>query len=775
MPCDCRLAIGGVMRGGARASFLTALVVSTIDGVRTGSTASRRVLIDSLSIHDALNETANTATFTVQGARPNEGAEVVFALQSINNSTRLFAGHLTKITMVTLVQNPHQAVNVVWQCEATDYTWQLNERLVIARYRGQSATAIVRDLVATWAPAGYTTIAVQPNLPYLDEITMTNTPVMAAIQQVAQRIGGYAEVDYFRDVHLWTGDSPRMPALRAITADHPTAHEIAYARDLSQIVTRALVEGGGVNALAAIAPGANVIPVEDDAWYDVQGGLVVSGPQRIRYTGVIAGGAGSVVGSTVAPSSAPTATLQAGAGITLGVHGYAYTFVTAAGPTKPGPITTITIGGVTDPTAPTVATQDPPNGSPYNASFISIGDTVTFCWAYSTAASTSGNYAQTSVASPPSAPLVTISNNDPLNPAKSAPITIRAVYTADPRVTELFLYMSSVKGSTNGLRFCLRIANQPSAAGGVATFSTNGLSVPSASGQLAPVTNTTSTAQVQLSGIAPGPATTTSRRIYRTAANLSQLKLLTTIADNTTTTFLDALADASLGANAPTADTSGLVGTTGQINAGEPAINMSSTSAFPASGWALLNNQIISYAAKTPTTITGIPPTGEGAITATVPFGTVITVAPQLIGIPASGAGAIRWAILKGDPVNLLVILDDLAAQAALKALVGGDGVQESYLQDNRIGLAEASDRAQALLQQRTVVLETVTFRSRDPNTRTGQTVGVNLPAPTQVQGYYKIQDVQIGSFHPYTYAVYQVTASSQRYTFEDLLRQQRR
>lgn len=46
------------------------------------------------------------------------------------------------------------------------------------------------------------------------------------------------------------------------------------------------------------------------------------------------------------------------------------------------------------------------------------------------------------------------------------------------------------------------------------------------------------------------------RRIYRTVANGSQLKLLHTILDNTTTTYTDNAADGTLGANVPTVDTS---------------------------------------------------------------------------------------------------------------------------------------------------------------------------------------------------------------------------
>jgi hypothetical protein len=60
---------------------------------------------------------------------------------------------------------------------------------------------------------------------------------------------------------------------------------------------------------------------------------------------------------------------------------------------------------------------------------------------------------------------------------------------------------------------------------------------------------------VALSGISKGPTGTTARKIYRTAAGGSQLKLLATLNDNTTTDYADATPDGSLGANAPTSST----------------------------------------------------------------------------------------------------------------------------------------------------------------------------------------------------------------------------
>jgi hypothetical protein len=60
--------------------------------------------------------------------------------------------------------------------------------------------------------------------------------------------------------------------------------------------------------------------------------------------------------------------------------------------------------------------------------------------------------------------------------------------------------------------------------------------------------------QVQLT-IPVGPTDTSERKIYRTQAGGSVLKLLTTIGDNSTTTFTDNVADVDLGANMPTVNT----------------------------------------------------------------------------------------------------------------------------------------------------------------------------------------------------------------------------
>lgn len=63
--------------------------------------------------------------------------------------------------------------------------------------------------------------------------------------------------------------------------------------------------------------------------------------------------------------------------------------------------------------------------------------------------------------------------------------------------------------------------------------------------------------KAELSAIPIGGSLVTARKLYRTAANGSTYLLLTTLANNTATTYTDNIADASLGAQAPTANTTG--------------------------------------------------------------------------------------------------------------------------------------------------------------------------------------------------------------------------
>ena len=300
-------------------------------------------------------------------------------------------------------------------------------------------------------------------------------------------------------------------------------------------------------------------------------------------------------------------------------------------------------------------------------------------------------------------------------------------------------------------------------------------------GAAALTVSTAQAAQVQLTAIPLGAPAVTARVLYRTKAGLAQLQLVTTIADNTTAAWLDTALDATLGVNAPTSDTSLLQQPAGNVFAGSPSLPCASVAAFlPSGGWAIAGAQNVRYTGISGTNLVGIPPSGPGAISATLSYNTTIVAAAMLTGVPASGIGTIQYTILKGDPVNIFVQVDDLDAQAAVRAqLPGSDGIIEDELQDGRLSYTEGRARCQARLDllgardsDGLVGAISVTYRCRDTNTIAGATVAINVGPPINLRGDFLIQRVSVAQFHvPNLNPTYTVEASSLRFSAEEMLR----
>jgi len=773
-------ALGGVLRGGVgRAGYVGGQAMISIDGGQVGfdrDAAGVGVLIESLTIADILDETPNTCAFRVNGAVPPDGAEVIITQGSRNRLDRLFAGYCLTVRQ----RYAGKPANVQADVAAVDYTWLLGFQKVTKQYRGLSASAIVVDLVQTYAGAnGFTTQAVAPNLPVLDEITFTDEDLPTAITRTMRRAGAYWYVDYLKDVHAFFEDAGSGTP-RALTPIHPTLANVTKAGDRTQVLSRVYVEGRGSRVVSDVLPGDALIPLESADMFtaaaDVFGKVAYAGSsggaQHVAFTGVIPGGGGSLVGPGIGPSAAPGLAALAGAGVDAGAHDYAVTFVTAAGESLPGPRATITTGPAADPPYPPYNVINGPN-QVFNGNTIAIGDSVQFAYIYGANASWpfTNNVTLWSAAT---LPIVTVSNNDPYNPTNSAPISMNFPSSPDPRVTQVLIYMYAQ--SRAQWAFIASVANQPTQPVLYLHYMGGSYgSVPPA-GAFPPAANTTGQNQVAVSAIPIGSATVTARKLYRTAANQAPLKLLATIANNTATTYTDAAADAALGANVPASDTSGLQQPAGQVPAGSITLPVAGASAFlPGGGWAVIGNgeQAIRYTGISGGALTGIPASGNGAITATVAYNSTVTAPGLLTGIPATGARSITQRITAGDEIYLVVQADDPDRQAALaSALHVASGVREDWIADRRLSVTEARARAQATLALRPLAAVTVQYTCRDTLTAAGKTITVNLPAPTNVSGAFKIQSVRISNFRPHAtqYPTYTVEASSARFSFEDLL-----
>lgn len=659
-----RFALAGVARSGAsRSNYHSSKAFVAINGVQYATARpvdAQKVVDGSLTITDSLNEAPNIAQLRTKGFVPIEGQTVIITLGSINNLLREFAGPIlsSTISFVGTPANYEHALNLI------DVTWGLNKYKVTGYYTG-SATTIAKAIIAAFAP-GYTSINVVAGLPTVDGgITFTAEDFTAAMTRLMKRIDGDWFCDYQNDIHAFFVDtSATDPTI--LTAAHPTLTVFAVTRDLSQIVTRVFVEGGGSNAAGDTVAGLTLLPVTDGIWYSASGGTVVSGPQRVTYAGL-----STVLPSPQLPVTITTVRLPtpqtpiltngvaAGALVVGGTYQYLFEYTTSYGDGLAGGIATrvAPASGSIDISDPGGVVTPPPGVVVSTRIFRTLSNGAVFH--YLTAIPTGTGFTDT--------------NSD-------------ASITAGPSPTGVDTSSNLTSGATYKYALTWLTVDGETMIGPVATATTN-----AAGGDF-------------LVGTFPLPydPIVTRKVWYRTAANGS--------------TF----------------------GKLGQFAAAQDVLT-----------------DVYTNGAAPPSASTA----GNSTFT-------------HLTGIPASGPGSILYRIPKDQPVNILQQVDDGAAQTALAALLGGDGIQEDYIQDGRLAKTEAIARGTAQLALKKDVLVTMHFQTRDINTRAGRTIRVNLGAPFNISNVdFLIQSVTMSAFAPALQPTYDATASSVRYTFEAFLR----
>jgi hypothetical protein len=624
-----------------------------------------RVRIAGFQIIDAINDTPNTCSLTIDGPAPTAGQTLRITINS--NAPRLLFNGVIQQDDLTYEGRPTQ---LAYPSRAVDDTITLVRRRPFGTWVNTSATTIALSIIATYAP-GFTATHVQAGLPLVSIIFDGTDDFAVALKRLATAVGGYWYVED-NDVHLFTVESLEVPD--PIQLGYPFCDDppIKSTRDISQLRTRQFGKGHGEKVPIDIAAGETVIPVEDDVMFNPAGGKAIAGTtpdgaqsQIISYTGTVGRGFGSTVGPSLSPSVAPVLTPHAGSGLATGVYQGAYTFVTALGESLPSPLAAVTTGLVPAPSFAPIASAQPSSGAyvdlgthdyvmtfvmaggettpgpltgpattsmvpsyllnppsegtsatayEANTSNLAVGDLVYYGFTYvnnageTTVGSGSntivigaglpvggvshaqGAYCTVPTSLPPGATAIkayrnrngtwdqgimagsiafqpggTIYDNGMNNYVGSPPgsntALVPATYkqqvlvqnlpiSAHPAVTARKLYRRF--NGTGPFKLAQTIANNTD---GYVYDTTANASL----GAAAPSSNTALAAQIAVAGIATGPSGTIARKYYRTTVNGSQLKLQQTIADNTTTVgVVDATPDASLGANAPINNTSGL-------------------------------------------------------------------------------------------------------------------------------------------------------------------------------------------------------------------------
>ena len=751
----------------------TAPVVAIAGAVATPPAAAR-VLAGSVQIRDLLNEAPNTASMVLQGTAPTSGETVQIGLGNLLPAHLIFAGEIQRDQDTYAGGRDLQR----WPVDLIDYTFRLNRRRPFGSWVDVSASEIVREIVATFAP-GFTAAHVQDNLPAVSITLDGDDECLTAIVKVMKQVGGFAYVDYAKDVHAFLEEHDTPPdALDGTHTSLLNDPPLSVETDLSQVRTRVYGKGAGVSIPCDLAVGETIVPVPDVAIFSTTGGALVHGTTADgaqsyvgTYAGVQVGGGGTVAGPGQAPSTAPTLSAAPGTGLGVGTFTYAYTWLTAAGHSLPSPtasVTTIAALAVNPPAdTPTVRTSAyQPQIFPYTA-LLTVGSTYRYGYTFVNA------YGESAMSAP------------------SEGIVAGSVYGIDVLITYDGISQNNghLETAVTGCNFYRskdggayhKFASSAFASPVYDLYTTDADIAAAASPPAVGTATIPAYQRVIATNVAVGPTNTLTRNLFRGEANVStlaSLKVQQNIANNTATTAAtDSTPDASLGAAIVLSDTSALTQAVGQINAGASSAMTGGAGGFASDGgWALYSGGSFRYSGVSANTLTGIPTTGAGSITTTIPYGTILTASPALVGVNANNG--LRVAVALGAKLHLWVQRDDLAAQAALGALeldeYGNptDGIHEVLaVKDERLSEETLTAWLDADLARYSRPVVTIRYTTRDMKTRSGARLAVNLPAPANISGSFTIQDVTIGFDGPSLAPRYQVVASSVIFTLTDLLR----
>jgi len=229
----------------------------------------------------------------------NVGARILMWVNG--GADQIFGGEITAREQYAEFDQP-QHVRLDLTC--IDFTRALNRRKVVKEYGQQSATAIVLDVIALYAP-WISTANVQAGLGTITGgITFTFEEVSRALSRIAEKIGAYWYVDYSGSLHFFIG-TEAGPAPAPIVPGGRFS-DLKITADLSQVRTRIIIEGDGGTAVLTLPAGDAITPISQTTPFNPAGGMAKIGPARVTYTGIHAGGIGGPKTNTTGPVSGGT-------------------------------------------------------------------------------------------------------------------------------------------------------------------------------------------------------------------------------------------------------------------------------------------------------------------------------------------------------------------------------------------------------------------------------------------------------------------------------------
>jgi len=206
------------------------MIVVTIGGV------DRTAELSDLTITDNVNNQVDICDFTVEKTPasayvPELNAEIIITRDSV----RIFAGTITSVSDQLADSN-----TIRYTVSCTDYTFDLDRKLVTKRYEDTTINDIIDDLLTTYAPT-FTMNNVAADIE-IGSIAFNRIKLSECLRKLADVVNYQWYVDYHKDVHFFPVNAEEAPF--SASEGHFVRDSLTITKDITQLRNIVLVQGG---------------------------------------------------------------------------------------------------------------------------------------------------------------------------------------------------------------------------------------------------------------------------------------------------------------------------------------------------------------------------------------------------------------------------------------------------------------------------------------------------------------------------------------------------
>ncbi len=197
----------------------------------------------SLKIQDNINQQRDTLSFEVRKAPSKDWypqkADEIIVEYGASDPVRIFGG------IITGVERSIESINLaVFRCEAVDWSFLLDRKLVVERYTSEYISDIISDLITKYAPTFTMENVVGDEV--ITAIVFNGIKISECIEKLSQLTSYSWYVDADKDIHFFPKNQDPSPFNISDTSENYIWESLKISDDFSQIRNSVVVKGGDI-------------------------------------------------------------------------------------------------------------------------------------------------------------------------------------------------------------------------------------------------------------------------------------------------------------------------------------------------------------------------------------------------------------------------------------------------------------------------------------------------------------------------------------------------